>query len=329
MFLEALVREAGRSGRWPTCPSRSRPGHQPDRPPRPGRPHRAALCGGARHGGRRGRADRAARRPRRRASPRRSAATAVRLPACARARPAALPARLDARRRLRGPAVQASHGSCTTRWGRPLERASRTPESAVRAAVAALLPRRPASTRPGPTRCSPANGAGQVRATARRSSSSPGPRSRRPAPTRPPADVARVLREARATRSGWSACRRRRPRPTPLARTEPSRRPGGASPASSRRRRGSTSDGASTPCALRRISRGLHDLGRTWPARPRTWPARSSRDAMRTAGSARGGSTRPCTGRSVAAQVRRGVGRQGHPGRGLRGAQPHLRRLRA
>ncbi len=102
-------------------------------------------------------------------------------------------------------------------------------------------------------------GTGEVRARARPSSSSSGPRARRSRHCRstPPTWVG--CSSSWPTPASWSACRRRRRRPTRW-------RAGGSaatpydSRASPRRRRASTCAAGRFPQAMRRISRGLHGL---------------------------------------------------------------------
>ena len=152
-------------------------GHQPDRPAGPGRPDRAALRRRARHGGRRGRPAQPARRPRR-AADGRCARPADRVPGARASRAAAVPARADARRRLRGAAVPAPPGAARPGRARPSSGAHHA-GGAVRAAVPALLPRRSVRQGLALLRARRRSALAPSSPTARPSTSSSAPRSRR------------------------------------------------------------------------------------------------------------------------------------------------------
>ena len=185
----------------------------------------------------------------------------------------------------------------------------------------------PASTtRPGATRCSPANArlrstpmgeAIDVLRTGRPLDAAP--RAGRPARGRPGPRAAR--RCAVAGRPAAGGGRGVRPRPPGPARTTP-----WDSPGSSRRRRGSTSGTAST--ARRCVASPGASAGSTGSPVPtaemaRSLLARRYADSLVQPGSGRrgsavGGRRRPRGG---------GVRGQGHPRQGLRGAQLHPRRF--
>ena len=222
---------------------------------------------------------------------------AGRLPGARASRAAAVPARAHARRRLRGPALQPAAGCSTTRSGQAIERpphARRRSASCCRCTSSTPG----GTTRPGTTRCSPASGRWPSTPTARRSTSSSAPSqsARRDAGDRRRPRSAGA-RAARRRRGSWSACRRRPPRPT--------RWPAGTCAATRSRLAGIIEKEAridqrlaQLSQALRRISRGLHELeGMTGPE-ARSGALAAGPPLRLTAGSARAGSTRRCAGPS-------------------------------